>query len=562
MRFYVSLFCATMAYWGLSPAALSREPALAALVPANAIVCLTTPDLAQLDSHWAATGFCRLWQDDALRDFRISFHRATRLTPDADQSLLGVSWQQLLERASGEACWALVPISESDAGFLLLVDVSQHMAEATQTVAELRGQSSTADGRDRQYFLEAGVLGISNRHELAGKALEWLKNPPQENLLASAAYRTVAEQCQVATGKPPAQLNWYIQPWAFQALVARAGFQGVGKTWNQLAAEGFQVIQAAGGVINLATAEHDLEHRWLVFAPGERKNAARLLDFSPLADFVLPTWVPADIDAVLDVHWKLAGALTGYGSHFDATYAEGIKGTFEAVLADIHQEPDGPQVDIRSLVNLQAGPVLSLTKTLSDGKTAVVYAVKVSDEPQMARSLQRMFETDEGVHRKTVGKYEMWEFAGSSATDTDEVALGPNLAECALCVAEDYFFVATSATDLESLLSDPPSAKLNDEKSYQALQTQAAATRSQHTIGWHIAPVAAGVRPLYEELRTAGTADLGQLLGEAPSDNHRVDLSRLPTGAVLPGFIAASWGLIDQVDDGWLMRGSILKHVE
>ncbi|MDZ4657547.1 MAG: hypothetical protein SH868_08190 [Bythopirellula sp.] len=564
MRFCVSLLCAVTASWGLSAAALSRELALASLVPDNAIACLTTPDLAQLDSQWTATGFYRLWQDDALRNFQTSFHQASRLSPDVEQSLLGVSRQQLLEVASGEVCLALIPVGERDTGFLLLVDVSRHKAEAAQIEAELRLRSSTTAGMVRNCFLEEGVLGITNRKELAGEALERLKNPSDESLLASSAYQIVAEQSHAAAGSAPVQLNWFIDPWAFQKLLTRASPASASNSWNQLAAAGFQVIRAAGGMMRFATTEHDMEHHWFIYAPGEREKAARLLDFKPLDAWELPAWIPANVDSVVEVHWNLAGALTGYGSLFDAAYAEGIEGTFEAVLDDIYQEPDGPQVDIPALTKLQTGPVLCLSKTSADRGTAIVYAVKVNDEPQIANALQRMFETDEGVHRKSIGKFDIWVFAGTSADEdeSDAPTMGPDLAGYALCAAQDYLYVSTSATALEKLLSEPMPPELIEDKMFLALQTQAVAQRTMDSIGWRVTPLAAGLRPLYQDLRATGIVDLGQVLGDASSDARQVDFSLLPAGEVLPKFIGAGWGLVDQLEDGWLMRGSVLKHVE
>jgi hypothetical protein len=56
--------------------------------------------------------------------------------------------------------------------------------------------------------------------------------------------------------------------------------------------------------------------------------------------------------------------------------------------------------------------------------------------------------------------------------------------------------------------------------------------------------------------------DLGQLLGDDPSDEHGVDFSKLPAGDILPKFIAAGFGFVSQLDDGWLLGGYVLKSSE
>ena len=559
MRFCVSLLCSMTALVGLSAATLAREQPLAALVPAEAIVYLATPDVELLDRQWTGASFYRLWQDDALRDFRSSFYEATRFTA-------GMSWQQLLDVASGEACLALLPVGEQDTGFLLLVDVSQHAEKAAALVDELREQYAKADDVVRICFLEAGVLGVTNREEIGRRVLEWLANPQAESLASSETFRAVGEHSRAAAGDAPLHLTWYLDPWAFQSVARQAGAANADKTWQRLAGEGFQVIRAAGGAMSFATAEHDLKHHWFVFAPGEREKAARMLDFSSLAELELPSWIPANVDSVLSVHWSLAAALAGYGSWFDANWAEGEAGTFEAVLEDIRTEPDGPQVDIAELLKLQAGPVLSMSaavETFPGRRSEMVYAMKLESDQQPAEALPRMFQTDEGVRRASAGEHEMWVFDeadpdGAAASS----ALGPDLSGYAISVAHGYLYVATSETLLKQLLSDPKAAKYVDDDSYRQLQTESAPHRPESCIGWRVSPQAAGLRPLYESFRTGGAVDLGQLLGDDPSDEHGVDFSKLPAGDILPKFIAAGFGFVSQLDDGWLLGGYVLKSSE
>lgn len=544
MRVYASLLGAMTALIGLCGGTFAREQPLAALVPADAMAYLATPDLAELDRQWAAAGIYRLWQDDALRDFRSSVYAAARLAA-------GMSWQELLDVSSGEACLALVPVGEQDTGFLLLVDVSEHTDEAAALVAELRDQFAKGD-LVRICILEAGVLGISNREEIAQQALEGITKPQAENLAAAEAFRAVAGH----TSDAPVQLNWYLDPWAFQILARRAGAADVDKNWQRMAEEGFQVIRAAGGAMSFNTAELDLMHQWFVFAPGKREKAARMLDFSQLAKLELPSWTPANIDSVLSLGWNLSGALTGYGSWFDATWAEGEQGTFEAVLEDVRDVPDGPQVDIAELLKLQSGPVLSLT---AEGE--VVYAVKLKGVKEPAAALERMFQTDKGVRREQIGEYEMWVFDEGDGTG-EPSALGPDLSGYSLSVAQGYLYVATTETLLEQLLSDHKAAKLVDDNTYRQLQEQSAAQRPDSCIGWRVSPQAAGLRPLYEGLRAGGVVDIRQLLGDAPSDELCIDFSKLPPGGILPKFIAAGFGFVSQLDDGWLMSGYVLKSSE
>ena len=380
MKDFISLLFVTMVLRGLP--ANAREPSLTTLVPANAIAYIAAPNLGQLDSGWTATGFADLWRSEGFADFRKTFYDASRLNPNSDLSLLGINWQQLLSVSSGEACWALVPLDD-EVGFLLLVDVAEHAAQAAKLIAELRKKAPF-----RNYFLENGVLGITNRQELTKSPTEILAS--NEQFMAIAAH----------THSTTAQLTWYVKPWAIQSIASRSGSNEEGKSWQQLADNGFEVVQAEGGAITLATDKHDVEHNCFIYSPGQKEKAARLLNFLPLKDESLPNWIPTEIDSVSIDSMESCRCTRRLWFDFDATYAEGIDGTFDAVLDDIEIEPTGPQVDIRALMKLQAGPVLSITKALEDGTTAVVYAVKVTDEKSMANALLRMFGPDDGVDAK------------------------------------------------------------------------------------------------------------------------------------------------------------------
>lgn len=506
---------------------------LAERVPANAIAYLSTPDASQLEQTWFATGLGRLWQADKLADFREAFHKATRLSSDGDVSLLGISWAELKSIASGEACWALAPVKD-DVGFVLLVDIAKNAAAAEKLVANLRKLAPS-----RTYTISDGVLCISNRAELA--------KTPAESLASSQAYQAIAKRTPSAT----AQLRWFVDPWEFQPIASDPNY------WKQLAENGFDVIEAVGGAMTFASSAQDVEHLWSVYAPGKRKKAARLLSFSPLEDWKLPKWIPADVDSVLSIQWNLTDALPGCGSLFDEVYVEGEKGTFDAILDDFKEEPTGPKVDIPELLKLQHGPVLMLTKTLADGSTPSIYAVRVTDEKKVAEALERMLAPDEGVDPKKVGKFTMWVFKELKAGAGP--AMGPNLAGYALAAAHGYLFVATSAPALEPIIAAAPGPKLIDDKTFARLDEQAQDRRIKDSVGWRVSPAAGGLPPLYEGIRARGEIDLGRLLGDPENDQHRLDCKKLPAGAILPDFFAPGLGLINQIEVGWQFEGLIEK---
>ena len=605
MRVCVSLLCAVTALVGLQTGTNAKDQSLASLVPVNAVAYVATTDVALLDRQWGSTGFARFWQDDEMRDFKTSVRLATRLTPDGDLSTLGVNWDQILKVASGEVCWSLIPSDDQDVDFLLLVDVSQRDEQASALLDDLRAQyaqddsidhstpkiadcttdlfrirdEQTGDTIERIYFYQDGVLGVTNREEIARKVLELVAKTQPQGLVASEMFQIVEKRSRSAAGDKPIQLTWFLDPWAFQALMRQPRAAATNQTLERLRNQGFDVIHAAGGLLCFSTEAHDVEHHWFVFATGTREKTARMLDFSPRSELQLPSWIPAGIDTVLSVDWNLANALAGYGSWFDATWAEGESGTFEAVLEDIRSESDGPQVDIAGLLELQEGSVLYITDSIEyqeDRRTEFAYAIRLGDDPMLTDALRRMFQTDRGVRRKLVGEHEMWAFVDQAPHGkAGPPSLGPDFSGYVVGMARGYLFLATSETFLERLLLQQPATRLSHDETYQEIHTLLADKRPDNCFGWQVSLSAAGIGPLYEKLLSQGSVDVGELLWDSvlgsksvpgqqspsitPSASRRIDFTKLPSSRLLPSFIPAGYGFASEWDDGWLFGDYVLK---
>ena len=604
MRVCNSLLCAVTALVGLQAGTYAKDQPLASLVPVNAVAYVATTDVALLDRQWGSTGFARFWQDDEMRDFKTSVRLATRLTPDSDLSTLGVNWEQILKVASGEVCWSLIPSDDQDVGYLLLVDVSQRDEQASALLDDLRAQYAQDNSIDhstpkvadcttdvfrirdiqtggtieRIYFYQDGVLGVTNREEIARKVLGLLAKTQPQGLVASEMFQIVEKRCRTAAGDMPVQLTWFLDPWAFQALMRQPRAAATNQTLERLRKQGFDVIHAAGGVLCFSTEVHDVEHHWFVFAPGTREKIARMLDFSPRPELQLPSWIPAGIDTVLSVDWNLAKALAGYGSWFDATWAEGEAGTFEAVLEDIRYESDGPQVDIAGLLQLQEGSVLYITDSSEDQEnrqTESAYAIKLGDDSGPADALRRMFQTDRGVRLKLVGEHEMWVFADQSLGGAAPPSLGPDFSGYVVGMARGYLFIATSETFLKRLLLQQPATRLSQDEAYQEIHTLLSDRRPDNCFGWQVSMLAAGIGPLYEKLLSQGSVEVGELLWASvpgsksvpgqqsqtimPSANRRIDFMKLPSSRLLPSLIPAGYGFASEWDDGWLFDDYVLK---
>lgn len=575
MKTCVCLQSAIMALVCLPAASCVAVQPLAAIVPSNAVAYVATSDVTTLERQWSETSFYRLWQDDQMREFKTSLRQATRLTPESDLSTFGLNWEHLRGVASGGACWSLIPLQDNESGYLLLIDVSQREEQAKSMLDELRAQSASVTNK-RIYFHQKGVLGVTNHKVIAEQVMKLLKEAQPEGLASSEAFQAVESRCLEAAGNTSVQLTWFVDPWQFQALWRISRETASLETTERLQREGFDVILAAGGVLSFSTKENDVEHHWFALAPGTRAKAARMLNFSPLGNPKLPAWLPADIDTLRCVGWNLSQALAGYGSWFDDTWAEGEEGTFEAVLDDIRLEPDGPQVDIRALLKLQAGPVLSVSKSVdAEGRrdTENIYALKLHDKAKAKEEVRRMFHTDKGVDLKLVEEHEMWVFV-DRVQDGEAAALGPDLTGVAVCVADGYLFVSTSDVCLEQLLQKP-AATLPNDPTFRVIDAQLNAKQTDKCIGRRVSLLAAGVTPTYADLRSQGSVAVDELFGDDSlktskkdtssnddSTKRSVDFSKLPAAKILQNYLPAGYGLVSETTDGWLFSGYVMKSSE
>ena len=100
----------------------------------------------------------------------------------------------------------------------------------------------------------------------------------------------------------------------------------------------------------------------------------------------------------------------------------------------------------------------------------------------------------------------------------NQAAMGPDLADYALTVAYDYFFVSTSEAALKKILTDVQAPKLIQDEGFVQLEGQLRDQLTDRVIAIHHSPSAAGLRPAFDGLRMHGKIDLGQLIGDPQND--------------------------------------------
>jgi hypothetical protein len=607
----------------LSSAAGTAQDDFAAMLPATTKAYVSTTDVSGLEAGWNATGFGRLLADKAMQPFRNEFDRyLRRRTPDQIPAF-GLTWQQLKSVAAGEACAALLETPAGKPAWLVLVKVPQRDAEVAKLREDLRRVYSSAGARitekviggsnvtifelpspqpgglpqRRAYFVKGDMLGVTDNAGALSQLGGDLGDRADRTLAQRDAYRYCETHCAARFRDGPAQLRWFLDPFAVEALLRRTRGDAPSDAWQWIRRQGFTAIRGMGGALRFGGKNFESFHRYAIYAPGPFELAAGMLNFPNVEQFELPAWLPADIGRVTVFQWDLDQALTAYGHLFDEWYGEGERGVFEEVLVGIREDPGSPGVDIhKDLIAQLQGTVVSASIVANDAEEPVdqtLFAIEVRDRQAVATAVRRLLEGDPDVMQLAIAGETVWVFRETGTErktddlEPEESSFGPDLSNYAVCQWREWLLVATDPQWIKAILEPArQAATLQDQPDYQRVMQIIARPARQGTdlrrIGrpqldfvasYHL--LRAGRLQQSSSLRDrllAGLLDLvagadpppssgNRQSGESDNDQrdlNKLDFSRLPRFDLVKHHFTTS-GLVGQRrGDGWVLFGFTL----
>ena len=564
-----------------------------------------------LDQHWRETQLAALVADPRMEGFVREVRDGSRLGTSGQLPRLGLSWNDLQQVATGEVCLAVTATpEENQPGLVLLVGVEGKQPELQSLLDHLATECEHDGGQTKQLSVEGQVvrhlqmvdsqgqathqdrfylllderLVVTDKLSLVPGILHRLSMRESESLAQRPAFQFVMDSTRAAAGDRIPDGFWYVNPFGHGDLLASGSEAPVDATWQRLKTQGFDAIEAVGGIFCLARGAYDLEHFTAVYAPGPRSKTARMLAFPPLDGIQLPGWVPEVVGQVVVFGWQLDQALDGYGSWFDATYGEGEEGIFADVLQEIHDEPDGPRVDVkRELLDPLQETVTVITDAGTDQEPTApqtLTVVATRDEAGVAQAVQRMLEGDPDVRRVDVAGHVAWQFRDAQqAVAAGERAQsgpmwGPDFSNYAICVAAGALHVASDFRLLQIMAprsgdwcsvgraagicvvgpADTP-ADAGSRGGLVGLLPGSAATcrlrnapcgqaRSYDLLA---GPVLARLLP-----NAFGT------LGSTKASDSGYDFTQLPAFDEIKDYLHPMAGWVRQTSDGWFVEGFVL----
>jgi hypothetical protein len=573
------LWCLVILLFACTTVAHAAGPQAADLLPATTHHFLSIPDAAKMEADWKRTHLARLMEEPGMDS---ALKQATQ--QGIDGFGLGIRWEDL-EAAGGEIAWALVQptpkktgrvflfdtTGKADAAKKLLANLSRRLGKSgyelsRQTIDTIEVRVATKDGRVR-YFVLRGSFFIAASNLATMKGM--LAGKRETSLARVKAYQEVRKRSQAQTKTPPSAFV-YSAPFELAKARLRVPLERPGRDMLALAErQGFDSIKAVGTVICFGTKAHELSYHMAVYAPGPYRNAARLLRFSVGKEFPPPDWVPANLSACATLYFDASKGLSALGSVFDEVYGNGKKGTFDSIVNDWKNDPNGPKVDVeKDIVGHLTRRITLVTDAdmkLGPHAARTLVAFETTNPAAVSQSLRRMLETDEEVKRRDFKGFVVWEILPKPKKRTPGAKRTPTPPRSAVCVAHGHLLFANNIRLLERVLtkSEAPLAKDGDFERVRAeLERLSPANVAMRV---YTRPDQ-DYRVAYEALRSGKLAKskslyavlLAQVIGGG--ENVLFDPKKLPAFERLVPHLGPAGMFLIPMEDGWVLNGFSLQR--
>jgi hypothetical protein len=597
-RSIIFMAFALRVFGGDAKAAENLMP-LEAKLPANTPFVVAGDDLAATCTAWQATQLGKLLCGELFVPVRKVAAKRGVATPLYLRPCFGFDWGDL-SLYSGPAALAVVPLSDGKFA------VAWVFPTPNQPVEKLFAAG-------RAYFREHGYEETA---DTLGNAKLSVFNPPAKNHRSDHPTYLTSESVAVAAGNRESvaaiwkQFNGQAKSSLgtlkdFNALASNPAKDTSGSTlrcwlrpmelwtalrggskpvplsdWLSIARrQGGESIRAVGGQIAFPTSgPTDLDLRGRVLVSQPLSGAAKLLDFTAAPPPAIPVWLGGNVASVSLWACNVPEAVTAFGHLFDEYNEPGPKGqgVFQEMMAALHDDPEGPQVDLLRDLFPHLGPgLLQATDCRKPGtkdksKTTTrrtLFIVECRDRDKVAKTLERFYRGDKDVREKTTGQDLLWTippgrsllFEGSDKS-LSEVR--------AILVSGKSVFFATEPEMLANRLSGRSDSSLIQSAAYKAVSKwwQAQANRGPRDAGF--VQLAFWLEPSYDAVlaRTPSndwaTAMLRLLLTGSHRPSADFPVEELPPYVKIAPLLPSMGSVREKNTNGWDINMSTLRGLQ
>jgi hypothetical protein len=605
----------------LFSAVLAAEKPADQLFPAETVGIVIVPSMSELTERWNRTELGKLFADPALQPFREDLRRQLESRQVGLKRRVGLSPTEIQAVLSGELALGIVPAGKGEFALVLTADVTgrlkqaeailQKMAQAlTQegarestekiagvpvTVFTFPAEKQRAPRRPILYTLAGNLLVLSD-HRSALEGVVLSRSESKLGLSAEEAYRAIFSRCEADGGGRP-QIRWFVRPLEYLEAVRTyvpPDHRRRDSIAQRLREAGFSAIQAVGGVWHLAEGDFQIMHRMMIYAPGPREKSAKMLNFPNASELLPAEWIPRDISGITCVSCNIREAFEHVGPIFDQFVGEGEEGVWEDVLDSLKNDPEGPQIDLRTELIAHLGQrVMMLSayeEPIGPQSERLLIAVETRDPERVAQALKKTLENDKEIERRQLGDLVIWETVRKQPKPVGSVRLempklpgrpsppqlkeertsSPLLPHAAITVAHGHLLIASHYEFLVRMLQ-PIESRNSLLRSVDWLMVDEtlrtiAGEQSFLRIFYRADET---YRPTYELIRQGRMPESESLLGrflntllseedEMGLRKQRIDGSKLPDFEVIRRHLGLV-GIAGRTEDsGWFIKGFML----
>ena len=369
----------------------NEEPAYApaiALLPDSVAGLVRIPNLPKFCDAWTKTHVGQLMEDEAMQPY-IELQRDRAIDYlESFGSKVGLRPQDLYDIASGEVVFAWLPFEKDKRrpfALCVVADIRGLRAKADAAFAKIdtdlkSGGWERVDLERRDQLVRVynnkpkpGQLKVeqiaitwndtrmiaADRDSVVVDLLDAIAGEPKTPSISSVEdFKTVLTRSGQAISGPLKEGGgiisgeWFARPFQMGRIIRESLEIDRGNDLDILKLlenQGFNAVQAAGGVFAIAGNRYDILHRGTILAPAttdepsKYEKAARMLQFPNLPVTTIPAWVPPDAATFNRLNLKLEDVFWASETLINEALGDEI---FRDIIDGIRDDETGPQIDI------------------------------------------------------------------------------------------------------------------------------------------------------------------------------------------------------------------------
>lgn len=585
---------------------------------------LSIRDLDLLTKSFDATQFGKLMKDEKMKPFVEQLRKQMDEMVDDSGLTLSLTLDDIKGIRGGEIGFAVIqPKGDKEQhAIALLVDVTGHNDKAIQllekVVANQKKKGATAKrvkiggvdvteltlpkrkgqphANKIYYTIHEDQLIASDKNAVLGDILSRFAGERDDSLVNYKPYHATMLRCHNAANDLQPHGRWFVEPFGLAEVGRAASFLPKDAEIDLLGAlsnTGFRVIEGIGGYATLATGKHEILHHTFVYAPGEFKQAANMLDFPKTGDLLAQPWIFRHCASYLTFNWNIQKAFESAKYLVDEIAGEEI---FEDVLISIKKDPNGPRIDIRKDIVAHVGGratvMFHYRQPITPESERFMVAIDLTDPEIVRRTVDKAMEHDPAAKKRLFKGKVIWEIINEGDDelaavqidaggvpgigfdeDPEEAGDGDkkNLPNSAVTVTEGHLIIASHVDFIRDLLGEVAMEdRLSEAMDYQLVNNElnelGGGEDSFRTFG----RLDEEMRSTYELMRKGQMAESKTLLGRllnrllAPEEEgvvrkQKIDAEKLPEYQVVRRYLGPSGMYAKTEDDGWFISGMFLS---